>query len=259
MHEPIVKPVLREVDPDLNLIDLFPVPYCEIGADGVIQRANQAAGEVFHRKIEQMIGHKVWDFVAPDEVRDSRESFLKIIELGEDPPVTRRSFISERGRVRTYELFRRMIRDETGKPLGMTCAMIDITERLLAHAEAREARTWLENILASVGEAVLVTDALGFIRFMNVAAEELTGWKSAELIGKVIEKALPMLHYEPIEGNYLSHRAALAGRCHGLAMVTSRHQDQRRVEITATPIIDTDSGYTMGVVTIVRSAVEVLA
>lgn len=258
MNDPVVRPVLREVDPDLNLIDLFPVPYCEIGGDGIIQRANQAAAEVFHRHVQQIIGHFVWEFVAPDEARESRESFLCAIEMNEDPPVVRRSFISDRGRIRTYELFRRMIRDESGKPLGMTCAMIDITERLLAHAEAREARTWLENILASVGEAVVVTDALGFIRFMNAAAEQITGWTQPELLGKVIEKALPMLRYEPLEGDYLTHRSALAGRVRGIATVSSRSLVERRVELTATPIIDKDSGYTVGVVTMVRPAVDVL-
>jgi PAS domain-containing protein len=57
-----------------------------------------------------------------------------------------------------------------------------------AHEKAHQARQWLESVLAPVAEAVIVTDALGFVRYANPAAEAMFGWSAQELIGRVIEK-----------------------------------------------------------------------
>lgn len=45
-------------------------------------------------------------------------------------------------------------------------------------------RRWLQTILASLGDAVIATDAQHQIRFMNGTAERLTGWRSVEMRGK---------------------------------------------------------------------------
>ena len=44
----------------------------------------------------------------------------------------------------------------------------------------KENNRWLSTILKSIGEAVIVTDSNYNIRFMNPAAEELTGWQFEE-------------------------------------------------------------------------------
>ncbi len=44
----------------------------------------------------------------------------------------------------------------------------------------KETETWYGTTLRSIGEAVIATDATGAIKFMNTAAENLTGWKMNE-------------------------------------------------------------------------------
>lgn len=42
----------------------------------------------------------------------------------------------------------------------------------------------LTTTLASIGDAVIVTDAEGCITFLNGEAQRLTGWKSSEAVGQ---------------------------------------------------------------------------
>lgn len=54
----------------------------------------------------------------------------------------------------------------------------------------KENERWLNAILKSVGDAVLVTDEYGFIKFMNPVAEVLTGWTMQEVSGKKVSELL---------------------------------------------------------------------
>lgn len=164
----------------------------------------------------------------------------------------RRTLFSERGRFRTYEMLRSLIHDDAGKAVGMRCAIVDVTEAVAAHKEAHRSRLWLESVLESVADAVIVTDALGFVRFVNRAAEELSGWKAEDLFGKVIEKGLPLLSYEALEGGPINHNLALVVRCKGIATVVDRERNSLRVEISTAPIVDKENGFTVGVVTVMR-------
>jgi PAS domain S-box-containing protein len=59
----------------------------------------------------------------------------------------------------------------------------DLTQKLL-----REKDKWLSTILKSIGDAVIATDHNGKIRFINKAAENLTGFTEAEALGKELSK-----------------------------------------------------------------------
>src|SRR5207247_2380885 len=56
-----------------------------------------------------------------------------------------------------------------------------------------ESREWLAAALRSVGEAVIASDRNGAIRFMNPAAEELTGWREQEAKGRPLSDVLRLL------------------------------------------------------------------
>ena len=101
----------------------------------------------------------------------------------------------------------------------MRIAGVDVTEAHGAHEEAHRARMWLESVIESVAEAVIVTDALGFVRSIDQAATDLTGWTLLEIVGKAIERAMPVLSYSSADNKTLDFRVALTRRCHGTATV----------------------------------------
>src|SRR6185312_11976696 len=53
-------------------------------------------------------------------------------------------------------------------------------QRAQAEEQAGEQREWLHVTLASIGDGVIATDASGRVRFLNAAAQRLTGWRAAE-------------------------------------------------------------------------------
>ncbi|HZO52588.1 MAG TPA: CHASE3 domain-containing protein [Bryobacteraceae bacterium] len=59
----------------------------------------------------------------------------------------------------------------------------------------REARDWLQTTLASIGDAVIATDASGRITLANTVAQSLTGWSAADAVGKPLEEIF-VIHNE---------------------------------------------------------------
>ncbi len=57
-----------------------------------------------------------------------------------------------------------------------------------AERRLHDQREWLRVTLASIGDAVIATDAEGFVTFVNPAAEALTGFSAEESIGKPLEE-----------------------------------------------------------------------
>jgi PAS domain S-box-containing protein len=49
--------------------------------------------------------------------------------------------------------------------------------------ELQQQREWFQVTLSSIGDAVITTDALGAVTFLNPIAEAMTGWTSAEAAG----------------------------------------------------------------------------
>ena len=66
--------------------------------------------------------------------------------------------------------------------------------RRVAEENARlihEQRERLHVTLASIGDAVISTDAEGRVDFLNPVAENLVGWKSEEAAGRTLGRRVP--------------------------------------------------------------------
>ncbi|MCX5846026.1 MAG: PAS domain S-box protein [Deltaproteobacteria bacterium] len=59
-----------------------------------------------------------------------------------------------------------------------------------AEVRIRKTELWLAAVLRSVGDAVIASDKEGQITFMNQVAEELTGWKKEDALGKRLTEVL---------------------------------------------------------------------
>src|SRR5262249_29513070 len=114
------------------------------------------------------------------------------------------------------------LRDEGGTLRGFAKVTRDLTDRRRAEEAARRLlqeeaarksveghareferqREQLRVTLASIGDAVIVTDVHGGVTFMNPVAVALTGWEPNEAAGKPLEQVFHIVNEEtgrPVE------------------------------------------------------------
>jgi two-component system cell cycle sensor histidine kinase/response regulator CckA len=61
----------------------------------------------------------------------------------------------------------------------------------------RERERWLTTTMRSIGDAIISTDAVGRINYMNPVAEALTGWKMEQAHGRLADEILRLVHDDP--------------------------------------------------------------
>jgi len=129
-------------------------------------------------------------------------------------------------------------------------------QREMAEGEATEQREWLQVTLAAIGDGVIATDASGQVRFLNPAAQRLTGWRAAEAAGRSIDELLQII--DERDGALIASplRAALqlraASAAAGEPALRARDGRVHPVQINAAPIIDND--VIAGAVLVLREA-----
>ena len=254
MSETAKKKVLSWLQPEESTIEELPLAYIELDMEGTVVRVNQQACAAFGAEPEAILGRPAWELMAADDMAKSRTSFL-LARAGRDglSPV-RRTLYMRSGGYRTFDLYRSYLRDGEGNPIGIRHFAVEISEALEDHQRAIRQRNWLESIVNSVADAMIVTDGLGFIRLANPAVEKLTGWLPTELVGEVVERRLPILKYAPSDGIPLNHHSRLERPCRGIAIMLDRKRYQIRVEMTSAPIVDKESGFVSGAAITLRPA-----
>ena len=81
-----------------------------------------------------------------------------------------------------------------GRNIGRVWSFRDATAQKRAEAELREQREWLRITLASIGDAVIVTDTQGKVTFLNLVAERMTGWPSSAALGIPLERVFRIVN-----------------------------------------------------------------
>jgi PAS domain S-box-containing protein len=139
-------------------------------------------------------------------------------------------------------------------------ALRDARRRAEAHAaQAAENGERLRVTLVSIGDAVIATDPLGRIGFMNPVAEALTGWRAGEAAGRPLGEVFRIVHEEdrrPVESPVV--RVLREGSVVGLAnhvLLIARDGAERPIADSAAPIRDA-GGHLVGVVLVFRDVTE---
>ena len=132
----------------------------------------------------------------------------------------------------------------------------DLENRVAARtAELAATRDWLETTLASIGDAVIATNADGKVTFMNPIAANLTGWSHLEAAGKPLDEVFNIVneHTRELAVNPVT-KALETGRAQGLAnhtVLISRGGREYAIDDSAAPIRDSSARIT-GVVLVFR-------
>ncbi len=92
-------------------------------------------------------------------------------------------FLHQNGHYCWIQDQRRLIRDEAGSPIEIVGSWQDITERKLMEQDLFHEKELAHNVLQSIGDAVITTDAFGCVQYLNPVAEQVTGWRAEQAKG----------------------------------------------------------------------------
>ena len=240
----------------------FPDALMLVTSDGFVLACNDALKRLLGRKDADIVGHSLfeWSPAAPESVRAALRLWsgsgqmifgpvpLQIEGIGAlrcegavlEPAgggskallvvrIKRQEAAAER-----FVVLNRKI-DELNK---------EIRARKLSEMEIRKQREWLHVTLSSIGDAVIATDVQGRVEFLNSVAEELTGWKLAEAIGKPVSVIFSIFNEftrQPVEdpvGQVLRQGIIVGLANH--TMLRARSGAERPIEDSAAPICGTD-------------------
>ncbi|MEQ1504338.1 MAG: ATP-binding protein, partial [Myxococcota bacterium] len=144
-------------------------------------------------------------------------------------------------------------------PTGAIGWAISVFRDVSARREQLEAlqlsREWFSTALNSIGDAVIATDRDGLVTFLNPIATALTGWTSADAVGRTLREVFPISDEatrQPVESPV--ERAIRENAVVGLAddtVLVRRDGTSVAIDDSAAPIRD-PHGRLVGVVLVFR-------
>ena len=144
------------------------------------------------------------------------------------------------------------------------CVLMGMMHRLVSkqtksREEIADQHEWFSVTLRSIGDAVIVTDRNGLIKFMNAEAERLSGWTEVEAEGRALRSVFRIINEEsrntvddPVEKVFRENRVV------GLAnhtLLLSKDGREWPIEDSAAPVCNAKKDM-LGVVLVFHDATE---
>ncbi|MEP6591611.1 MAG: EAL domain-containing protein [Gemmatimonadota bacterium] len=146
-----------------------------------------------------------------------------------------------------------------GKDAYLLVTIRDLTEWRRAQDTLYQQKERALVTLESIGDAIITTDPVGAITYMNPVAERLTGWRSGEGVGQQLDTVLTLISEStrmPVES--LVARCLREGRVVDLPegiLLLRRDATEVAVDDSVAPILDRN-GVTVGVVVVFHDISE---
>ena len=225
---------------------------------GIVTSWNNAAERMYGYAAREIIGHPI-SVVLPAERADEENEILDRIRRGERMEHFETCRTTKDGKRLDVSLMVSPIRDAAGRIIGAAKIARDITEERRIQGRLRRAEERFRVTLSSIGDAVIATDAHGFVNFMNPVAEYLTGWRLHEANELELARCFK-IHNEFTRQSVDNPVAKVLrdGNIVGLAnhtVLTSKDGREIPIDDSAAPIRDS-AGTLLGTVLVFRDISE---
>ncbi|MCW2609813.1 MAG: hypothetical protein QOC93_1557 [Actinomycetota bacterium] len=184
-----------------SVVDALAEGVVVYSATGRIQTVNDSALRILDVPFEEMTGlasgDPRWQLARADGTPVPADELPPLVSLrtGEAVSGTVLRVTRADGGFTWLELNATPLRREPdGRPYGVVASFRDITARRTAEDAVRNSQSALRlqsEVLHAVGQAVIVTDLDGRLRYANPAAEQLHDWEPGRSIGRNIGTLLP--------------------------------------------------------------------
>jgi len=134
------------------------------------------------------------------------------------------------------------VKDENGKVIGVLFSTLDITDR----KKAEEKISYQAKLLNVVDQAVISTDPLGKVVYINPAAEKIYGWSTEEVLGKTANEMFSSPKMQEY-GAEIMEALQSGNRWSGEFIVKNKAGHEFWVDLTDLPITD-ENGKITGII-----------
>lgn len=223
--------------------------------DGIVQTWNEGAEKIFGYTADEMIGKSVY-VIVPEGHHHEEMDFLDKIRQGQSIKHYETLRKTKSGQLIDVSLTISPIRNNVDNAItGMSIIARDISlhKHMLATMQEQHAR--LKVTMDSIGDAVVTTNQMGIIDYINPVAEQLTGWRNSEAIGMPISEILNIFDEKtqaktpnPIEKCLREKRIV---NVTGNSVLLSKYGQTYGIEDSAAPIYD-QQGDIIGAILVLR-------
>jgi PAS domain S-box-containing protein len=182
-----------------SLLEASLDPLVTISAEGKITDVNNATELITGCSRENLVGSNFSDYFTEPE--KARVGYTKLFTEGfvKDYPL---AIHHKSGKITNVLYNASIYRNEKGEMQGIFAAAREITDVTKVHEALRITQETLRlnseqrwaTTLASIGDAVIATDIVGKVMFMNGVAENLTGWTLNDALQKPVKEVLNIIN-----------------------------------------------------------------
>ena len=204
---------------------------CTHDLQGRILSINEHGAQSVGRQIEDVVGHGLEEFVAPDR-RDFLDSYFRsLLTEGEAQGLMHLAHTNGEERVMAY-------RNRLVEPIGSSRYVlgfaVDITDQVRAEDQLRALIRQSNSVLESIGDGIYGIDLEGRVTVVNPAAAQMLGYRPEELLGRNMHE---LVHYKRPDGSpYPETECPIRGSVHDLNSVRVANEVFWRKDGTSFPV-----------------------
>ena len=174
-----------------TIIETSPNGILVLDLEGIIQLGNiRGASMLGYATTRELAGKNFFDYVTPDDLKNSREHLKKTLEKGFSKYYECR-LIAKDSTAFCAEVSVATIPDHTGRPSGFVCILSDVTEQRKAEHLIRKSEEKHRALVEGISHIIFTTDTKGRFTYVSPVIRQVLGYNASELIGKYIYTLVP--------------------------------------------------------------------
>ncbi len=144
---------------------------------------------------DELIGRLCFDLVHPEDAQEIIEAFTREIQTPGTSEWTTYRFLHKAGWWRHLESIGKNLLEDP-EIRGIVVTSRDVSDRKLMEEELKRSEEYFRAVIENAMDIIMITDAMGVIKYINRAASEVLGYEPDELIGR---SGLDFVHPEELD------------------------------------------------------------
>lgn len=168
-----------------TIIDSIPSLVFVNNAEGKFLLANKAVSELFTPQIKNIEGKYIFDLYRDEKIiKRIKKQNTKVLSYPDKKHLYENYYPDTNGKNRWFRTIKIACPQELFGEPAILAASLDVTQIKDTEQALKHAKKFAENLLETANTLIIGLDTNANIRTFNRFAEELTGYKKAEVMGK---------------------------------------------------------------------------